>query len=101
MALHHNITGETNQELIAPNSNIDVSTISLVNLDSIMPCKVDLFIYSCSGTFYILKNTPLYAGEPYIYDKLSFSNSGDNSFGLYIKLTKTSDETPSVDVIIS
>tara|TARA_R100000995_G_C3476296_1_gene121154 strand:- start:472 stop:771 length:300 start_codon:yes stop_codon:yes gene_type:complete len=99
--MQKNITGETSQELIAPNSNVNVSTISLVNLNSIMSCGVDLFIYSCNGTFYILKNTPVHPGEPYVYDKLSFSNSGDNSFGLYIKLTKTSDETPSVDVIIS
>jgi len=100
MALHHNITGETAQELIAPNSKINVSSVSLTNVHGTNTCTVDLFIYSCNGTYYFLKDVNLPIGSTLIHDSLSFENDGENSFGLYIKLTKSASETPAVDVNI-
>lgn len=35
-----------------------------------------------------------------IYDDMTFSNA-EGQFGLYIKLTKSASETPTVDVIIN
>jgi len=100
MALHHKITGETNQELIAPDSRLDVTTVSLTNVHGTNACTVDLFIYSCKGTFYFLKDVNLPIGASLIHDQLRFGNDGDTSFGLYIKLTKSASETPAVDVTI-
>ena len=100
MALHYNITGEASQELVSPNSKTIVSSISLTNVHSTNSCTVDLFIYSCSGTFYFLKGVNLPIGSTLVHNNLSFENDGENSFGLYIKLTKYASETPAVDVNI-
>ena len=51
-----------------------------------------------TGKFYILKSISLPVGVTLLHD-FSFDN-GTNQFGLYIKLTKTASETPSVDVIL-
>lgn len=97
---HHNITGEVTKELLAPGSNIRVSSISLCNIHASNTCSVDLYIEKQSGgKFYYLKGVDLPLGVNLTMDELSFDNSVDE-FGLYIKLTKSASETPSVDVII-
>ena len=99
--LHHNISGELTQELLAAGDNVNVSKISLTNIHADTKCTVDLYIEKkLTGTFYLLKAVELPIGATLIYDNLGFSNQ-INEFGLYIKLTKSASETPAVDVIIN
>jgi len=98
--LHHNISGELTQELLAPGDGINVSKISLTNTQKVSPCKVDLFIQKAlTGKFYLLKGVELPIGATLIYDDIKFSNVADE-FGLYIKLTDgaTFTLTGSIDV---
>ena len=92
--LHHNISGELTQELLAPGDNAKVSSISLTNargLLSAVPlnyhtCKVDLYIEKkLTGKFYILKGVSLPLGATLSHD-FTMNNSTDE-YGLYIKLT--------------
>ena len=105
MARHFNITGassaaaELTRELLAPGDGVRVSGISLTNIHASTTCTVDLYIEKkLTGKFYILKSISLPVGVTLLHD-FSFDN-GTNQFGLYIKLTKTASETPSVDVIL-
>ena len=99
--LHHNITGEITKELLAVGDNISVSKISLTNIHASIKCTVDLYIEKkLTGKFYLLKAVELPIGATLIYDDIRFS-SATGQFGLYIKLTKSASETPSVDVIIN
>ena len=85
--LHHNISGELTQELLAPGDSANVSKISLTNIQKVSSCKVDLFIKKAlKGKFYLLKGVELPIGATLIYDNVRFSNAV-NEFGLYIKLT--------------
>ena len=85
--LHHNISGELTQELLAPGDGVSVSKISLTNTQKVAKCKVDLFIKKALvGKFYILKGVELPIGATLIYDAMRFSND-IKQFGLYIKLT--------------
>tara|TARA_Y100001963_G_C6598588_1_gene361402 strand:+ start:41 stop:559 length:519 start_codon:yes stop_codon:yes gene_type:complete len=85
--LHHNISGELTKQLLAPGDNVNVSKISLTNIQKVSECKVDLYIEkTLSGKFYLLKGVELPIGATLIYDDISFNN-GTNQFGLYIKLT--------------
>ena len=98
--LHHNISGELTQELLAPGDGINVSKISLTNVQKVSPCKVDLFIKKAlTGKFYLLKAVEIPIGATLIYDDIKFSNI-INEFGLYIKLTDgaTFTLTGSIDV---
>ena len=98
--LHHNISGELTQELLAPGDSINVSKISLTNIQKVSPCKVDLFIQKAlTGKFYLLKGVEIPIGATLIYDNVKFSNIA-NEFGLYIKLTDgaTFTLTGSIDV---
>ena len=100
MARHHNITGELTQELLAAGDNINVSKISLTNIQKVSKCKVDLYIEKkLTGKFYLLKGVELPVGATLIYDDINFSNAA-NEFGLYIKLTDgaTFTMTGSIDV---
>ena len=100
MARHHNITGELTQELLAAGSNIKVSSISLCNIHASTKCTVDVYAEKKSvGKFYILKAVELPIGVTLSHKDFSFDYSTDE-FGLYIKLTKSASETPSVDVIL-
>ena len=100
-ALHHNISGELTQELLAVGNNINVSKISLTNIHASTTCTVDLYIEKkLTGKFYLLKSMSLPVGATFIYDGVNFSTRNDQ-FGLFIKLTKTASETPTVDVIIN
>jgi hypothetical protein len=99
--LHHNISGELTQELLAAGDSINVSKISLTNIHADTKCTVDLYIEKkLKGKFYLLKAVELPIGATLIYDDIKFSNKTDE-FALYIKLTKSASETPTVDVIIS
>mgnify|MGYP003138761185 CR=1 FL=1 len=98
--LYHNISGELTQELLAPGNNVEVSKISLTNIQKISSCKVDLYIEKkLTGKFYLLKGVELPIGTTLIYDDIKFSNATDE-FGLYIKLTDgpTFNLTGSIDV---
>tara|TARA_R100000655_G_C2943818_1_gene186151 strand:+ start:17 stop:322 length:306 start_codon:yes stop_codon:yes gene_type:complete len=101
MAQYFNITGELTQELLTAGSNVNVSKISLTNIEGTNHCTVDLYIEKkFKGKFYLLKGIELPIGATLIYDDMKFSNKA-GEFGLYIKLTKSASETPAVDVIIN
>jgi len=106
MAQYFNITGassaaaELTRELLAAGSNTKVSKISLTNIHATTNCTVDLYIEKkLTGKFYLLKAVELPVGATLIYDNMSFSTA-TGQFGLYLKLTKSASETPSVDVIL-
>ena len=97
---YHNISGELTQELLAAGDDVRVSSISLTNIHASTNCTVDLYIEKkLTGTFYIIKSVSLPIGV-ILSHNFTFDNS-TGEFGLYIKLTKTASETPTVDVIIS
>ena len=97
---YHNISGELTQELLAAGDDVGVSSISLTNIHASTACTVDLYIEKkLTGTFYIIKGVQLPKGV-ILSHNFTFDNS-TGEFGLYIKLTKTVSETPTVDVIIS
>jgi len=97
---YHNISGELTQELLAAGDDVRVSSISLTNIHASTTCTVDLYIEKkLTGTFYIIKSVSLPIGV-ILSHNFTFDNS-TGEFGLYIKLTKTASETPTVDVIIS
>ena len=85
--LHHNISGELIQELIAAGEDARASSISLTNVQKVSKCKVDLYIEkSLTGKFYLLKGVELPIGTSLMYNNPKFSNTS-NAFGLYIELT--------------
>ena len=99
--LHHNISGELTQELLAAGDGVTTSKISLTNTHANTKCTVDLYIEKkLTGIFYLLKAVELPIGVTLIYEDIKFNNNSDE-FGLYIKLTKSASETPVVDVIIN
>ena len=86
MAKYFNISGELTQQLLAPGDNVNVSKISLTNIQKVSECKVDLYIEKAStGKFYLIKGVELPIGATLIYDDIKFSNR-TSEFGLYIKL---------------
>ena len=100
MAQYFNISGELTQQLLAPGDNVNVSKISLTNIQKVSSCKVDLYIEkTLTGKFYLMKGVELPIGATLIYDDIKFSNANDQ-FGLYIKLTDgpTFTLTGSIDV---
>jgi|TARA_R100000084_G_C4631041_1_gene138367 hypothetical protein len=100
MATHFNISGELTQQLLAPGDNVNVSKISLTNVQKVSECKVDLYIEKAStGKFYLIKGVELPIGATLIYDDIKFSNR-TSEFGLYIKLTDGASFTltGSIDV---
>jgi len=107
MAQYFNITGassaaaELTRELLAVGSGVRMSKISLTNIHADTKCTVDLYIEKIlTGKFYFLKGVELPVGVTLEYENPPFSNKS-GEFGLYLKLTKSASETPSVDVIIS
>lgn len=90
--LHHTITGELTQELIAAGDNERVSSIHITNTRSTHLAIVDLYIEKkLTGKFYIMKGVRIPAGVSLEHD-FSFDNESEE-FGLYIKLTKTTTIT--------
>ena len=97
----HNISGELTQELLAAGDNVRVSSISLAKVEGTYACSVDLWIEKkLTGTFYLFKTLSVPASATIIYEDIKFNNNS-NEFGLYIKLTKSASETPTVDVVIN
>ena len=86
MAKHFNISGELTQQLVAPGDNFNVSKVSLINVQKVSKCKVDLYIEQAAhGKFYLLKAVELPVGATLIYsDTIIDTSAGE--FGLYIKL---------------
>ena len=103
MANHHNISGELTQELLAVGGDVNVTSISLVNVHASTTCTVDLYIEKkLTGKFYFMKGLSLPVGTTLLLEKGDLRlNNNTNEFGLFIKLTKGASETPVVDVIIS
>jgi len=109
MAKYFNITGEQTQELLAAGDNINVSSISLTNVDSTgtaVDADVDLYIEKkLTGKFYLLKSVKIPYGVTLFHDIKGFS-SRVNEFGLYTKLTKgttftlTGSIDPAASVIV-
>ena len=96
----YNISGELTQELLAAGENVNVKSISLLNVHASTTCTVDLYIEKkLTGKFYIMKAISLPVGVILSHD-FTMDNKA-NQFGLYIKLTKGASETPTVDVIIN
>tara|TARA_R110002167_G_scaffold34112_2_gene109024 strand:- start:1683 stop:2201 length:519 start_codon:yes stop_codon:yes gene_type:complete len=91
MAKRFNITGELTQELLAAGDNINVSSISLTNVDSTgttVDAEIDLYIEKkLTGRFYLLKSVKIPYGVTLVHDIKSFSNKA-GGFGLYMKLTR-------------
>ena len=105
MSLTNSFTGgvdaELTRELLAAGDNTSVSLISLANVHASTKCSVDLYIEkNLVGKFYLLKKVVLPVGVTLFHDIKSFNNKIEE-FGLYIKLTKSASETPTVDVILS
>ena len=87
MAQYFNISGELTQQLLAPGDNVNISKISLTNIQKVSNCKVDLYIEKArKGKFYLIKGVELPVGATFIYDDTKFSNAA-GEFGLFIKLT--------------
>ena len=100
MTRYHNISGELTQELLAVGNNIRVNSISLCNIHANTKCTVDVYAEKKTlGKFYFLKAVELPMGVTLVYEDLVFDNSTDQ-FGLFIKLTKSASETPTVAVIL-
>ena len=104
---YHNISGETTTELFSSSDSIQTKSISIVNTHASIACTVDLYAGTLSTPdstvatkYYLLKAVELPVGVTLEHDFGSLSG-GMGQLGLYIKLTKSASETPTVDVIIS
>ena len=90
---HHNVTGELTKQLLAVGDGVNVTSISLTNVDSsttTVNSVVDLYIEKQGlGRFYLLKSVNIPVGSTLILDgnDVKFSNK-TGEFGLFIKLTK-------------
>ena len=99
--LHYNISGELDSELLLAGSNNTLSNVLLTNVHASTPCYVDLYVKKpLTGKFYLLKKAKLPIGATLVHDIVRFNNAKDQ-FTLYIKLTKSASETPTVDVIMN
>ena len=59
----YNISGELTQELLAAGENVNVKSISLLNVHASTTCTVDLYIEKkLTGKFYIMKAISLPVG---------------------------------------
>ena len=107
MVQYFNITGATSaaaeltRELLAVGGGVKMTKISLTNIHADTKCTVDVYIEKIlTGRFYLLKGVELPVGVTLEYENPPFNNK-TGGYGLYLKLTKSASETPSVDVIIS
>ena len=90
--LHHNITGELTQELLAAGDKVRVSSIYITNTRATHTAIIDLYIEKkLTGKFYIMKGIKIPAGVSLSHD-FTFDNN-TNQYGLYIKLTQTTTTT--------
>jgi len=90
--LHHTITGELTQELLAAGDKARISSIYITNTRDTHTAIVDLYIEKkLTGKFYIMKGVKIPPNVSLSHD-FTFDN-GVNQFGLYMKLTKTTTTT--------
>jgi len=106
MAKYFNITGassaaaELTRELLAPGDNEIVKEVALTNVHATTTCSVDLYIEKkLTGRFYLLKGIDLPVKTTLSVTTGDFNNA-TGEYGLYIKLTKSASEVPTVDVIL-
>ena len=106
MVQYFNITGATSaaaeltRELLAVGGGVKMTKISLTNIHADTKCTVDVYIEKIlTGKFYLLKGVELPVGVTLEYENPPFNNK-TGGYGLYLKLTKSASETPSVDVIL-
>jgi len=90
---HHNITGGLTQQLLAAGDSVNVTSISLTNVDSsttTVDSIVDLYIEKpLIGRFYLIKTISIPVGSTLVLEKENVNfNNGPDQFGLFIKLTK-------------
>jgi len=90
---HHNITGGLTQQLLAAGDSVNVTSISLTNVDSsttTVASIVDLYIEKpLIGRFYLIKTISIPVGSTLVLEKENVNfNNGPDQFGLFIKLTK-------------
>ena len=96
-----NISGALTQKLFAEGDGGTISSIWFCNRHASDAVTIDLYIEKkLLGKFHLVKNVKLATGTTFVYDSIRFSNA-EGEFGLFIKLTKSASETPTVDVIIS
>ena len=75
--------------------------MSFTNIHADTACTLDLFIEKkLKGRFYLLKSVNVPVGATLIYENGIVFSTKKNQFGLFMKLTKTASETPTVDVIL-
>ena len=99
--LHHNISGELTQELLAAGDGVKMTSISLANIHSTSHVIIDVYIEKkLTGKFYLIKNYTLLHGSTLVLDHKTISgfSSAIGRFGLYIKLNAADS---AVDVIIN
>ena len=71
----HNITGELTQQILAVGSNINVSSISLTNINFGCSPLIDLYIErQLAGKFYLLKKVEIPVGVTLIHDVVGLRN---------------------------
>tara|TARA_R100001377_G_scaffold79816_1_gene58285 strand:- start:272 stop:823 length:552 start_codon:yes stop_codon:yes gene_type:complete len=90
---HHNVTGELTKQLLAVGDGVNVTSISLTNVDSsttTVDSVVDLYIEKQGlGRFYLLKSVSIPVDAALRLEKGDVNfNNGTSQFGLFIKLTK-------------
>ena len=73
MARYYNISGELTQELLAAGDSVNVTSISLANVDSsttTVDSVVDLYIEKrLTGKFYLLKGVNIPVGSTLVLEK--------------------------------
>ena len=85
----HNITGELTQQLLAAGNNINISSLSLTNINFGGSALVDLYVErQLKGKFYLLKKVELPVGVTLTHDIVGLRDIV-GEFGLFIKLTKS------------
>tara|TARA_R110002012_G_scaffold7108_1_gene33588 strand:- start:647 stop:1249 length:603 start_codon:yes stop_codon:yes gene_type:complete len=85
----HNITGELTQQLLAAGNNINISSLSLTNINFGGSALVDLYVErQLKGKFYLLKKVEIPVGATLTHD-ITGMRTEDGDFGLFIKLTKS------------
>ena len=102
---YHNVSGETALELFSDEDSIRVRSISMVNTHASTACTVDLYVeQDPSDRFYIFKSLELPVGVTLEHDfgiSEGMWQFGAGQFELYIKLTNSAEETPTVDVTMN
>ena len=98
--LHYNLSGEFATEVIGVGERTRVGSASFCNTNATLPCFIDMYKKKEGlGTFYIIKNIKLPAGASFEVSGFNFNNTSEG-FNLYVKLTKSASETPTVDLIL-